>query len=114
MELTKIDDIKKEVGNKIKCSKTTDLPANLQDKTAFEGVLLGGFYTTTFDKGGEKITDFNYNVDVVDPKDGGIHHLPVKRLFSLDSTEEEVANMPIDDQIAIHQAKIAELEAQKK
>jgi hypothetical protein len=114
MELTKIEDIKKEVGNKIMCAKADNLPENLQDKTAFEGVLISGFYTTTFDKEGEKITDYSYNVDVVDPIDHGIHHLSVKRLFSLDSQEADVSNAGIDDELAILAKRQAFLEAQKK
>jgi hypothetical protein len=48
---------------------------------------------------------------VVDPKDGGVHHLTSDKVFTIDEKDDTIINITAIDEIAVLETKIAALEA---
>jgi hypothetical protein len=111
MEITDIESAKKEIGNKVKFGKI-DVPENLKEFDAITGTLIKFLAVMEYAKE-DKILSLTYHVDVVDPKDGGIHHLTTDRIFSIDDKDADIKNIAIIDEIAKLDVRKAELEAQR-
>ena len=113
MELKTIEDVKKEIGKKVKFGKGDNVSENLKALDVLEGTItkvISSWEHTV--KDGDVCTSWTADVDVVDPKDSGIHHLATTRIFGLDSDDKEIKEIGILDKIVKLQAKIAELEAE--
>ena len=53
------------------------------------------------------------NIDVIDPKDGGVHHLSSNRIFTDDTKDIDIVNVRIDDEINKLEERIVVLENSK-
>jgi hypothetical protein len=111
MELKTIDDIKKEIGKKVKFGKGDNVSENLKALDVLEGTITKVVSSWEHTKDGDKCMSWNANVDVVDPKDGGLHHLTSNKVFSLDEKNNTIVNIKVIEEIATLEAKIVELEA---
>lgn len=112
MEIKTIEDVKKEIGNKVKFGKGENVSEDLKSLDVLEGTITKIMSTWEHTADGEKCTSWTANIDVVDPKDSGLHHLTTDRVFSLDHNAKDIKDIAINDQIAEYEAKIAELESQ--
>ena len=113
MELKTIEDVKKEIGNKVKFGKGENVSENLKPLDVLEGVVIKVTSTWEHTKDGDKCESWTANIDVVDPKDGGLHHLTSDKVFSLDHDDKDIKDFAIIDEISKYQVKIAELEAKR-
>ena len=114
MELKTLEDIKKELGNKVKFGKGDNVSENLKVLDVLEGTITKITSSWEYTKEGDVCTSWITNIDVVDPKDGGLHHLTTDRIFSIDHDDKEIKNIAITDKVAKLQAEIADLEAKRQ
>jgi hypothetical protein len=112
-EIKTIEDVKKEIGNKVKFGKSDNVSDNLKELDVLEGTItkVNSSWEHTI-KDGDKCTSWTANVDVVDPKDSGIHHLATSRIFSLDHKDQEIKDIDILDKIVKLQDEILKLESE--
>jgi len=112
-ELKTIDDIKKEIGKKVKFGKGDNVSENLKALDVLEGTITKVVSSWEHTKDGDKCMSWNANVDVIDPLDSGLHHLTSDKVFSLDHDDKDIKDFAIIDEISKYQVKIAELEAKR-
>ena len=111
MELKTIDDIKKEIGKKVKFGKGDNVSENLKSLDVLEGTITKVNSSWEHTKEGDVCTSWTANVDVIDPLDSGLHHLTSDKVFSLDEKNNTIVNIKVIEEIATLEAKIVELEA---
>ena len=111
MELKTLEDIKKELGNKVKFGKGENVSENLKSLDVLEGTITKIMSSWEHTKEGDKCMSWTANVDVIDPKDGGLHHLTSDKVFSLDEKNTNIINIEVIEEINILEARIAVLEA---
>lgn len=112
MELTTIDDVKKEIGNKVKFGKGENVSENLKSLDVLEGTItkiMSTWEHTT--KDGDVCTSWTTYIDVVDPVDGGLHHLTSDRIFSIDEKDDTIINIEAIEEIVALEDRITVLEA---
>ena len=109
MEITDVELIKKEIGNKVKWV-THLLPEGL-DGTE-DGILeeVLSEWETTADT--SKCIDYKCQIKV--EKNNRTCIIFSNRIFSIDTKNEDIQNVGINDKIAEYQAKIDALESRKK
>ena len=112
MELKTIEDVKKHIGNKVKFGKIDNVSENLKSLDVLEGTITKVTSSWEHTKEGDKCMSWNANVDVVDPKDSGIHHLATTRIFGLDSDDKEIKEIGILEKIVKLQDEILKLESE--
>jgi len=110
MELKTIDDIKKEIGKKVKFGKGDNVSENLKVLDVLEGSITKVTSSWEHTVGGDTCTSWTANIDVIDPKDGGVHHLSSSRIFTNDTNDDDLINLTSNDEIARLQARIVELQ----
>ena len=113
-EITTIEDAKSQIGQKIKFGKDESVSENLKALDVLEGTITKIVSTWVHTVDGDICTSWTTSVDVVDPKDGGLHHLTATRIFDLDEKADNIINAVAIDEIAALQAKIVVLESSKK
>jgi hypothetical protein len=111
-ELKTIEDVKREIGKKVKFGKGENVSENLKSLDVLEGTITKVTSGWEHTKEGDVCISWTANIDVFDPKDSGIHHLTSDRIFSNDTKDIDIKDIAINDQIAEYEAKIAELESQ--
>jgi hypothetical protein len=113
MEIKTIENVKREIGLKVKFGKSENVSENLKVLDVLEGTItkVTSIWEHTV-KDGDVCTDWTANVDVTDPKDSGIHHLTTDRVFSIDHDDKEIKDFAIIEKVAKLRAEIAELEAE--
>ena len=111
MELKTIEDIKKELGNKVKFSRDDNVSENLKALDVLEGTLIKVTAIMDYMFNIEVCWSWTAYIDIVDPKDGGLHHLTATRVFSLDEKDGTIINIKAIEEIAILEATIITLEA---
>ena len=111
MELTTIDDVKKEIGNKVKFGKGENVSENLKSLDVLEGTITKIMSSWEHTKEGDKCMSWTANVDVIDPKDGGLHHLTSDRIFSIDEKDDTIINIEAIEEIVALEDRITVLEA---
>jgi len=114
MELKTIEDLKKEIGNKVKFNKPESVSENLKALDVLEGTITKVMSNWEHTADGDVCVSWTTSVDVVDPKDGGIHHLTATQVFDLDENDDDIVNIKAIEEIAVLEAKIVVLEASKK
>jgi len=114
MELKTIEDVKKEIGKKVKFGKSENVSENLKELDVLEGTITKVVSSWEHTADGDVCVSWTTNVDVVDPIDGGLHHLTATRIFGLDEKDDNIVNAKAIDEIAVLEAKIAVLESSKK
>lgn len=112
MELKTIEDVKKEIGKKVKFGKGENVSENLKALDVLEGTITKVISSWEHTVDGDKCTSWTANIDVVDPKDSGIHHLTSDRIFSLDHDAKEIKEIGILEKIVKLQDEILKLEAE--
>jgi hypothetical protein len=112
MELKMIEDVKKEIGKKVKFGKGDNVSDNLKSLDVLEGTITKVVSSWEHTKDGDFCTDWTANVDVIDPKDSGIHHLTTTRIFSLDHAGKDIKEIGILERIVKLQDEILALEAE--
>jgi len=113
MELKTLEDIKKELGNKVKFGRSDNVSENLKMLDVLEGTITKIVSNWEHTVNGDVCTSWTAYIDVVDPKDGGLHHLTTDRIFSLDEKDDIIINIKAIEEIAELKAKITALEASK-
>ena len=114
MELKTIEDVKKEIGKKVKFGKGDNVSENLKLLDVLEGIIV------SVDSNWEHTIDSDVckfwvaHIDIVDPNDGGTHHLTANKIFSLDEKDDNIVNAKIIEQIKELENKIVVLQASKK
>ena len=111
MEIKMIEDVKKEIGNKVKFGKGDNVSENLKALDVLEGTITKVTSNWEHTVDGDKCTSWVADIDVTDPKDGGLHHLTSDKIFSLDEKDDIIINIKAIEEIAILEAKIVTLEA---
>jgi len=112
MELKTIEDVKKEIGKKVKFGKGDNVSDNLKALDVLEGTITKVTSSWEHTKDVDFCTDWTAYVDVTDPKDGGLHHLTADRIFSLDHDDKAIKEISILEKIVKLQDEIWALEAE--
>jgi len=110
-ELKTIDDIKKEIGKKVKFGKGDNVSENLKALDVLEGTITKVVSSWEHTIDGDVCKSWTANIDVIDPKDGGLHHLTTDKVFTIDEKDDTIINIAAIEEIAVLEAKIVELEA---
>ena len=110
-ELKTIEDLKKEIGNKVKFGKGEHLSENLKALDVLEGTITKVVSSWEHTIDGDVCKSWTANIDVIDPKDGGLHHLTTDKVFTIDEKDDTIINIAAIEEIAVLEAKIVELEA---
>ena len=113
MELKTLEDIKKELGNKVKFGKGDNVSENLKVLDVLEGTLVKVTANMEYMLNVEVCWSWTAYIDVTDPKDGGLHHLTSDRVFANDTKDDDIVNVSVIEEIAKLQTRVAELEASK-
>ena len=113
MELKTIDDIKKEIGKKVKFGKGDNVSENLKALDVLEGIITKIISSWEHTANGDTCVSWTVNIDVIDPKDGGVHHLSSNRIFTDDTKDIDIVNVRIDDEINKLEERIVVLENSK-
>ena len=111
-ELNTIEDVKKEIGKKVKFGKTDNASENLKALDVLEGTLTKVTSAWEHTVDGDVCTSWTASIDVIDPKDSGLHHLTSDRIFSLDHENKEIKEIGILEKIVKLQDEILKLEAE--
>jgi hypothetical protein len=111
MEIKTIDDVKKEIGNKVKFAKGESVSENLKSLDVLEGNITKVISTWDHTIDGDVCRSWTANIDVVDPKDGGLHHLTTDKVFTIEEKDDTIINIKAIEEIAELQAKITVLES---
>lgn len=114
MELKTIEEAKLKIGNVVKFAPEGEVSENLKGLKVLSGTITKITSNWEHSKDGDKCTSFQTNVDVVDPKDGGLHHMTGTRIFTDDAKELDIINVSENDELAKLQKRMDEILASIK
>lgn len=112
MELKTIEDVKKEIGKKVKFGKGENVSESLKALDVLEGTITKVVSSWEHTENVNVCWSWTANIDVVDPKDSGLHHLTANRVYSIDSDDKEIKEIGILEKIVKLQDEILKLEAE--
>jgi hypothetical protein len=113
MEIKTIEEAKSRIGRLVKFVPEDSVSVNLRALKVLSGALVKITSNWEHSKEGDVCVDFQNCIDVVDPKDGGLHHITAKRIFDDVEKDADIINIDAINEITKLQARIAELEASK-
>ena len=113
VEIKTIEKAKLKIGNIVKFAPEGEVSENLKGLKVLSGTITKITSNWEHTKEGDICIGFQTSIDVVDPKDGGLHHMTAKRIFDDVEKEFDIVNVAAIDEIVKLQAKIVELEASK-
>ena len=111
-EIKTLEEAKAKIGQVVKCCDNSQVE-NLKGIDVLSGTVVKILSSWEHTKDGDKCLSFTTNVDVVDPVDGGVHHLTSEKVFIADTKDDDVKNVTVNEEVAKLQARIIELEASK-
>jgi len=114
MEIKTIEDVKKRIGLKVKFGRDDNVSENLKVLDVLEGSITKVTSNWEHTANGDTCVSWTTNVDVVDPRDGGIHHLTATRIFDLDEKTDDIINASINDELIKLEERKVELVAKIK
>ena len=113
MELKTIEEAKTKIGIVVKFCPDENVSENLRGLKVLPGTITKITSNWEHTKDGDVCINFQTNIDVVDPKDGGLHHLTAQRIFTNDTKDKDIVNINAVDEIEKLRARLVELEASK-
>ena len=112
-EIKTLEEAKAKIGQVVKCGNNSETE-NLKGIDVLSGTVVKILSSWEHTKDGDKCLSFSPSVDVVDPVDGGLHHLTLDKIFTTDTMDDDVKNVAVNDEVAELQARMDELLASIK
>ena len=106
-EIKTVEEAKGLIGREVHFRIENIPHENLKSLDVLVGVVMSIGSNWTYDKDGEVCNSWIANIDVTDPKDGGLYHLSSNRIFTDDTKDIEIINASILAEKAVLEDKIA-------
>lgn len=113
-ELKTIEEAKLKISNIVKFAPEGGVSENLKGLKVLSGTITKITSTWEHTKDGDVCKSFQNSIDVIDPKDGGLHHMTAKRIFTDDVKELDIINVSENDELAKLQTRMGEILASIK
>jgi hypothetical protein len=114
MEIKTIEEAKALIGRLVKFVPEDGISINLRGLKVLSGELMKITSNWEHTKDGDVCVNFQNNIDVVDPKDGGLHHVIAKKIFTDDVKDDDVINFAENDELIKLQKRMDEILASIK
>jgi hypothetical protein len=114
MELKTIEEAKLKIGGIVKFAPEGEVSENLKGLKVLSGTITKITSNWEHTKEGDVCVGFHNYIDVIDPKDGGLHHMMGTRIFTDDVKEIDIINFAENDELAKLQKRMDEILASIK